>query len=72
VEFVKRVSEGLSRDTDQPISAPRVADHQQAYSVYFSDPYGHHFEVTTYEHEPTRAALSRGRTESVSPPGEVP
>lgn len=32
----------------------RVVDHRLAWSVYFSDPYGHRLEVTTYEHDPVR------------------
>ena len=28
-----------------------IVDHDQAYSVYFSDPYGHAYEVTTYDHD---------------------
>ncbi|MGH3086767.1 MAG: VOC family protein [Rubrobacteraceae bacterium] len=28
----------------------RATDHDKAYSVYFSDPYGNDFEVTTYDH----------------------
>jgi catechol 2,3-dioxygenase-like lactoylglutathione lyase family enzyme len=34
----------------------RVVDHGGAWSVYFTDPYGHRLEVTTYEVEPVRAA----------------
>jgi catechol 2,3-dioxygenase-like lactoylglutathione lyase family enzyme len=36
----------------------RVLDHGGAWSVYFSDPFGHRLEVTTYEVEPVRAARS--------------
>jgi catechol 2,3-dioxygenase-like lactoylglutathione lyase family enzyme len=28
-----------------------IVDHDQAYSVYFSDPYGHAYEVTTYDYD---------------------
>lgn len=28
-----------------------VVDHNQAFSLYFNDPYGHRFEITTYEYE---------------------
>jgi hypothetical protein len=31
-------------------------DHGKAWSVYFSDPHGHHLEVTTYEAEAVRSA----------------
>ena len=34
-----------------------AVDHDRAFSLYFSDPWGHHLELTTYEHEAVRAAL---------------
>ena len=34
----------------------RLMDHESAFSAYFADPYGHHLEVTTYDHEVVRAA----------------
>ena len=39
------------------VASESVVDHQQAFSVYFSDPYGHRLEVTTYDHAATRMAL---------------
>ena len=39
------------------VSAAAVVDHQKAYSIYFSDPYGHRLEVTTYDYAAVRAAL---------------
>lgn len=50
VNFSKRLA-------DYPVYAPdgrlvhtlEVIDHDLAYSVYFCDPYGNHFEVTTYD-----------------------
>ena len=60
VEFVKRLpDQRLVDDRRQAVTADSVVDHQQAYSVYFSDPYGHRLEVTTYDYEATRAALER-------------
>jgi hypothetical protein len=38
----------------------RVVDHAGAWSVYFTDPFGHHLEVTTYEADLVRQA--RGAT----------
>jgi catechol 2,3-dioxygenase-like lactoylglutathione lyase family enzyme len=38
-----------------PLSV-RVMDHESAFSAYFTDPYGHHLEVTTYDHQVVRAA----------------
>jgi len=38
----------------------KVQDHNISVSVYFEDPFGHLLEVTTYDHETARAALTRG------------
>ena len=35
-----------------------VVDHQQAYSIYFVDPYGHLLEVTTYDYGEVSSALA--------------
>jgi hypothetical protein len=34
----------------------RVVDHTGAWSVYFTDPFGHHLEVTTYDADLVRQA----------------
>lgn len=31
-------------------AAPRVRDHDKAFSAYFCDPWGNRYEVTTYDH----------------------
>jgi catechol 2,3-dioxygenase-like lactoylglutathione lyase family enzyme len=36
----------------------RVVDHASAWSVYFTDPFGHHLEVTTYEAEVVRRSAA--------------
>jgi len=47
---------------ERPVTVRSVVDHGKAYSIYFSDPYGHRLEVTTYEYEAIRTALAaRGR-----------
>jgi len=53
VAFVARLPElGLGED-----GAPaRVVDHTAAWSVYFTDPFGHHLEVTTYDADVVRQA----------------
>src|SRR5688572_3110423 len=56
VDFLKRNPELVTKKS--------VVDHQQAYSIYFDDPYGHHLEVTTYEYDDTSALLAS----TVSPP----
>jgi len=57
--FLQRLTDLPLKDhEDRPVTSGSVVDHGKAYSVYFSDPYGHRLEVTTYEHEATRAALA--------------
>lgn len=59
VEFLKRVTDlKLSDHRGQPVTSQSAVDHQQAYSVYFCDPYGHRLEVTTYDYENTKKALN--------------
>jgi len=43
----------------QPVTKQSVVDHQQAYSIYFDDPYGHQLEVTTYDYDETSASLGQ-------------
>ena len=62
-EFVSRLPElALTSDQRRPVTAGSVVDHQQSYSMYFSDPYGHLLEVTTYEHEKTSSLLAALKT----------
>ena len=48
----------LSDQRGRTVAATDIVDHGQAFSIYFDDPYGHHFEITCYEHEQIRAATS--------------
>jgi len=59
VEFLQRL-EGLQLKDHRHgiVTSNSVVDHEQAYSVYFSDPYGHRLEVTTYDYEATRTAIT--------------
>jgi catechol 2,3-dioxygenase-like lactoylglutathione lyase family enzyme len=50
-------AEFLTRNPDL-VTKDAVVDHQQAYSVYFNDPWGHQLEVTTYEYDDTSARLA--------------
>jgi catechol 2,3-dioxygenase-like lactoylglutathione lyase family enzyme len=57
-QFLRRLEELQLRDQrGRPLTVDAVVDHQKAYSIYFSDPYGHRLEVTTYDYESARAAL---------------
>ena len=42
----------LTDHRGQPVTADSVVDHGMARSIYFSDPFGHRLELTTYEPEP--------------------
>jgi catechol 2,3-dioxygenase-like lactoylglutathione lyase family enzyme len=49
-EFLSRLPDLTLVDSlDRPVAWRAVVDHQQAYSIYFVDPYTHLLEVTTYD-----------------------
>jgi catechol 2,3-dioxygenase-like lactoylglutathione lyase family enzyme len=54
--FTARLAELLREEGAEP----RVIDHGGAWSVYFSDPFGHRLEVTTYEADVVRGARRSG------------
>ena len=54
----------LNDDQRRPVTADTVVDHDLAYSIYFCDPYGNRLEITTYEHDAVRKALSESHTEA--------
>jgi catechol 2,3-dioxygenase-like lactoylglutathione lyase family enzyme len=57
-EFLARLPDlALESSTQQRVTAASVVDHQQAYSIYFDDPWGHLLEVTTYDYDETTALL---------------
>lgn len=59
--FVGRLGDlGLVDEAGNPVDADRVTDHDLAWSIYFSDPFGHRLEVTTYEYDEVRATFGRG------------
>ena len=51
--FIARLTE-LGIGEGEGGAAARVVDHIGAWSVYFTDPVGHHLEVTTYDAEVVR------------------
>ena len=58
IAFVRRLDDHPVRDHQgRPVAADAVVDHDVAYSIYFCDPYGHHLEITTYEHDAVRTGL---------------
>lgn len=54
LRFVERLAEIPDVSPD---GSGAVVDHDLAFSVYFEDPYGHRFEVTTYDYDQVAAAL---------------
>jgi catechol 2,3-dioxygenase-like lactoylglutathione lyase family enzyme len=50
-------AEFLTRNPDL-VTTDGVVDHQQAFSIYFTDPHGHQLEVTTYEYDEASAWLT--------------
>jgi catechol 2,3-dioxygenase-like lactoylglutathione lyase family enzyme len=58
-EFLQRLPElALVDGRQDPLTRSSVVDHQQAYSIYFFDPYGHQLEVTTYDYKQTSTHLA--------------
>ncbi len=51
LEFLKRLdSHPLFDAGGARLTAADVVDHELSWSIYFNDPWGHPFEVTTYEY----------------------
>lgn len=64
-EFLRRLPDlALTNARGEPVTADSVVDHQQAYSIYFDDPYGHLLEVTTYEYDETSAMIAARKLKS--------
>ena len=62
IECLRRLEElQITDQRKQIITVDSAVDHGNAYSVYLSDPYGHHLEVTTYDYDRTKAELARSR-----------
>lgn len=63
VDFVARLPDLKLHNRDNClVSVDMIADHDLAFSVYFCDPYGHQFEVTTYEYEQTAELIEQMRS----------
>ena len=49
--FLERLRElRLTDGRGRGVTQASVVDHDQAFSIYFTDPHGHELEVTTYDH----------------------
>lgn len=52
IRFIESLPELNLRDhTGQVLNKNLVADHDKSYSIYFSDPWGNRFEITSYDYE---------------------
>lgn len=60
LRYIARLKAAGVRDGDGPtVSLGSVVDHELAWSIYFQDPWGNRFEITTYEREAVSAALEQ-------------
>jgi catechol 2,3-dioxygenase len=66
LDFLRHARACGLRDRRGPM---RIADHTSAFSVYFSDPYGHRLEVTTYDHILARAGIPAAEITPARGPG---
>jgi catechol 2,3-dioxygenase-like lactoylglutathione lyase family enzyme len=58
LRFIQRLAAlDLSDDADQRVTSADIVDHDDAFSIYFQDPYGTRLEVTTYDYEAVSSGL---------------
>ena len=58
LEFLGRLSAlTVEGENGRPLAASDVVDHDYCYSVYFNDPDGNPYELTTYDYDDVRARL---------------
>ncbi len=58
LDFLGGIAElSLTDHEGRPVAASSAVDHDLSFSIYFSDPFGHRLELTSYDHEAIRAAL---------------
>jgi len=60
LRFIKGAAQRDLRNKDgAALKSLEVVNHEQSYSVYFHDPWGHALEVTTYDVSLVKAALNQ-------------
>lgn len=58
LDFVRQLeATEILRDNGERLTRDHVVDHDKAFSLYFCDPYGNRYEVTTYDYQQAAAAL---------------
>lgn len=66
LQFVDRLPELRLEDKHgRPVTSKLVVDHDQAFSIYFCDPFGNQLELTTYEHANVGMKLEKNRLNSI-------
>ena len=54
IRFLERLPDlDLTDHRGRRVTSDLVVDHDRAFSIYFSDPFGHRLELTTYEYKET-------------------
>ncbi len=60
LQFLDRLQEvPVHHEDGRPVTRDEAVDHHKAFSIYFRDPWGHPYEITTYDHEAVRDHLAR-------------
>jgi catechol 2,3-dioxygenase-like lactoylglutathione lyase family enzyme len=60
--FLERLASlSLTDQRDEPVSKEQVVDHDKSWSIYFCDPWGNRFEVTTYDYALVKGRLAQPR-----------
>jgi len=56
--FISRLdTHNILKSSGDPLTAGDVVDHEKSFSIYFIDPYGNNYEVTTYDYAFVAARL---------------
>lgn len=51
MEFISRLkTHNIIGGSGEPLTAGDVVDHEKSFSIYFVDPYGYNYEITTYDY----------------------
>ena len=59
ITFLNRLERFPVKDKDgNNVTHNDVRDHGKAYSIYFTDPWGHNLEITTYDYDELKQLLS--------------
>lgn len=58
--FLQRLAtQPLTHDSGAPLTPGHIVDHDKSWSIYFVDPWGNRFEVTTYDYAHVAEHLNR-------------